>query len=995
MQWIHSQEFVKKKKKKDNIDDIELVEKNKVKVRNKDGRENKKGKIKKQSQEDESIQVKESELESLKKKRKKKTHDNDSEVSKKYKKTLEAYETNEKEQLSNESECYTKSKKKKSTNDKDINFIDNKEVVEINHGKREVKASKRKKHHSQERIEKEKSIFVENIESSSEEVMIVDSSKSKKYKLKKIGDTEEVKSRKNVVDKNIADSTSNDNSLSISDGKNVQFHNEYKESIKNMEKDEYNYSEAAELKENSKSILQIYTENSAKINKDDINQKKQEKEQEKMNEDNTDSEGSKFDDNDKISVNGKKKRKRRRKRKPKMTCEDKNDSVAQCFDKTANFLVPNAKNMSCNSRKTIETQMYNFSYSRPRNKKPMAESNIPQNKHIVYNSDEDVTIEKSIQKIDSVDDNVTKSPSTAKLSGSLWDISDITMWDNSHHDTSSPGISKPKIPPLEVPVAENSCNEISSTSMQKFTIPFRNKKTNTTEENENIFGALLEMSKSEEPKISTYVGRKMKEKFNNTTVTVTSATEQHQRRSPPKGVPTYKTENDEVSQIFHNLLATQNFSQAFICPRTPSTSKLTSIRSTNKQPVFSSDGMVCSNESIMNSHSKAIPNLINADGTCLEARIETIDSLNSDDTQKKEESEKEIEELRTFTKLTVEANMAEAKAAMNRRKRARPKAISSIGTLLNRIRAGEIDVTEESESGNREVQSFEIVDKLAERITSTVGSNESDICKYSNESGVYPLNVQTVEDKILVIGEENNFKSNDKEVDVIPENLSESKSKNLVNCEIKEVTNTCQKIKSNEINESELAIKDEEISIVELDLEVSEIKESDCMIVNSSLNKVAAASPNRKEQILGSREQILKQRQSPRVTRRSIKTEITIKDEDGTITSPIKETKSYNELGEAYFDQFPVMKVLPKVKEFVAVKLLSLNEYCIPVYSNYQQAQVLKVQGTSITLRYIDNLEKIPSKDGQVQEVDLTLEGDGTSETVDWRDVHEPRLVFP
>nr|XP_045583024.1 uncharacterized protein LOC123745958 isoform X1 [Procambarus clarkii] len=112
---------------------------------------------------------------------------------------------------------------------------------------------------------------------------------------------------------------------------------------------------------------------------------------------------------------------------------------------------------------------------------------------------------------------------------------------------------------------------------------------------------------------------------------------------------------------------------------------------------------------------------------------------------------------------------------------------------------------------------------------------------------------------------------------------------------------------------------------------------------------------------------------------------------------------------EAYFEKFPLMKVPPKAGEFIAVKVLSLDESYCPVYSNYLQARVINVNGLTVTLKYVDKIKSTKELEAQenVEEVDLTFEEDevdltedGLSkdavvEELDWRDICEPRLIFP
>lgn len=43
----------------------------------------------------------------------------------------------------------------------------------------------------------------------------------------------------------------------------------------------------------------------------------------------------------------------------------------------------------------------------------------------------------------------------------------------------------------------------------------------------------------------------------------------------------------------------------------------------------------------------------------------------------------------------------------------------------------------------------------------------------------------------------------------------------------------------------------------------------------------------------------------------------------------------------------------PEVGEYIAVKELSVDESYSPVYSNYRNARVLKVDGIKLTMRYV------------------------------------------
>nr|XP_053652556.1 uncharacterized protein LOC128702355 [Cherax quadricarinatus] len=125
---------------------------------------------------------------------------------------------------------------------------------------------------------------------------------------------------------------------------------------------------------------------------------------------------------------------------------------------------------------------------------------------------------------------------------------------------------------------------------------------------------------------------------------------------------------------------------------------------------------------------------------------------------------------------------------------------------------------------------------------------------------------------------------------------------------------------------------------------------------------------------------------------------------------PRKVSEQGVEMSEAYFEKFPLMKVPPKAGEFIAVKVLSLDKSYAPVYSNYLQARVIKMDGLKVTLKYVDKIKSSEEldKEENVEEVDLTFEEEeevdltedtldknAVVEELDWRDICEPRLIFP
>lgn len=126
----------------------------------------------------------------------------------------------------------------------------------------------------------------------------------------------------------------------------------------------------------------------------------------------------------------------------------------------------------------------------------------------------------------------------------------------------------------------------------------------------------------------------------------------------------------------------------------------------------------------------------------------------------------------------------------------------------------------------------------------------------------------------------------------------------------------------------------------------------------------------------------------------------------------MKDGDEVKKIDEGYFGKFPAMKVPPKVGEFIAVKKLSLDEHYCPVYSNYLQAHVVAVDGLKVTLKYVDKIKSkresnVNQSKKEVEEVDLTFEEDEVDltedeqdkdavlEELDWRDIYEPRLIFP
>ncbi|XP_064103388.1 uncharacterized protein LOC135213341 [Macrobrachium nipponense] len=109
------------------------------------------------------------------------------------------------------------------------------------------------------------------------------------------------------------------------------------------------------------------------------------------------------------------------------------------------------------------------------------------------------------------------------------------------------------------------------------------------------------------------------------------------------------------------------------------------------------------------------------------------------------------------------------------------------------------------------------------------------------------------------------------------------------------------------------------------------------------------------------------------------------------------------------FSKYPRMNCLPRVGEFLAIKTLTLDANLCPVHSDYTKVQVLEVSGLLVKMKTIQNtnteksVSKVTDEDG-VEEVDLTFdeeEVDLTEEDpaqileLDWRDIVEPRLLFP
>ncbi|KAG7168536.1 hypothetical protein Hamer_G002622 [Homarus americanus] len=110
------------------------------------------------------------------------------------------------------------------------------------------------------------------------------------------------------------------------------------------------------------------------------------------------------------------------------------------------------------------------------------------------------------------------------------------------------------------------------------------------------------------------------------------------------------------------------------------------------------------------------------------------------------------------------------------------------------------------------------------------------------------------------------------------------------------------------------------------------------------------------------------------------------------------------EYSENFFHKFPIMKIPPKAGEFIAVRVLSLDECYSPVYSNYLPARVIEVNGLMVKLKFVDKIKNKKDDTDNVEEVDLTFEEDEVDltkdaqdrvESIDWRDIYEPRLLYP
>ncbi|XP_066939493.1 uncharacterized protein [Macrobrachium rosenbergii] len=122
----------------------------------------------------------------------------------------------------------------------------------------------------------------------------------------------------------------------------------------------------------------------------------------------------------------------------------------------------------------------------------------------------------------------------------------------------------------------------------------------------------------------------------------------------------------------------------------------------------------------------------------------------------------------------------------------------------------------------------------------------------------------------------------------------------------------------------------------------------------------------------------------------------------------LKEVEDTTSNKDATISKYPLMNCLPRVGEFLAIKTLTLDANLCPVHSDYMKVQVVEVSGLVVKMKTLQNTKKMESvskvtdEDG-VEEVDLTFdeEVDLTEEDpaqileLDWRDIVEPRLLFP
>ncbi|KAK3860217.1 hypothetical protein Pcinc_033719 [Petrolisthes cinctipes] len=132
---------------------------------------------------------------------------------------------------------------------------------------------------------------------------------------------------------------------------------------------------------------------------------------------------------------------------------------------------------------------------------------------------------------------------------------------------------------------------------------------------------------------------------------------------------------------------------------------------------------------------------------------------------------------------------------------------------------------------------------------------------------------------------------------------------------------------------------------------------------------------------------------------------------DGEEKSPGNENKGIveqdqycDEPSEEWFKKHMLLKDPPTAGQYIAVKLLSFENYS-PEYSTYLQARVVKVQGTTIHLKFVDKIRPKQKTRDEFEEVDLTAEEvdltedpeeeEAPVEEIDWRDLHEPRLLRP
>ncbi|XP_068227843.1 uro-adherence factor A-like [Palaemon carinicauda] len=67
----------------------------------------------------------------------------------------------------------------------------------------------------------------------------------------------------------------------------------------------------------------------------------------------------------------------------------------------------------------------------------------------------------------------------------------------------------------------------------------------------------------------------------------------------------------------------------------------------------------------------------------------------------------------------------------------------------------------------------------------------------------------------------------------------------------------------------------------------------------------------------------------------------------------VEELKDGNGNKDAIFSKYPIMRSLPRVGEFLAIKTLVLDENLCPVHSNYMKVQVLEVNGLVVKMKNI------------------------------------------